>query len=414
MNFCSSSGAGPPDQILQPVVGHRRLVQSVQGEPGGARFGLGEYRRREILGPGDLRRLRDEQLVPEALGGGERLIPYRGAVVGAGDRDRHPAVVRDQRDVDRLGVHREPVPAQPDRLAAVGVQVDPVPQRPARLLAGGLDPPHQLLGPDLVAEGTQLVGDRAQLRHHRIGDEVGVHLVERRQPGHPPMHADQDPLRRRHHPVGAAGPVVEQRLLARRERLVDVGTPGRQLGEEVVELAEAGLKVLDLQQQPTQLLVATLGGVGHRQRPGHRLAEQGELGREPGPALHRQQFAAAPVQGGPGPVHAAEHLADPGQDPGPHGGVGDLQRADHLGHHLQRLALLGEPLLHRGRVGGRADRAGVGDQPVHLGVVSGERVVAFQEADRPTRRSAAPRRGPAAPGTRSARRPRRGWRWRAR
>ena len=34
--------------------------------------------------------------------------------------------------------------------------------------------------------------------------------------------------------VGAAGPLVEQRLLAAGERLVDVGTPGGQLGEEVV------------------------------------------------------------------------------------------------------------------------------------------------------------------------------------
>ena len=399
----SHSVQGGQDQVRVVVV-HAALVPLVVpglGGPPNQILGvrLVEQRGGQVLGAVDLGRLGDQQLLPEGLRLLERRIAHRRPVVGGGDRECHPAVQRrrvgracraagreDHGEVDRLGVHCEGVPAEADRLAAVRVQVEPVAQGAASLLARGLELAGQLLSANLVAQGAQLVGDAAYLRHHRVGGEVGVHLVQRAQRAEPAANGGHDPLGRVDQPVRPAGPLVQQRLLARGERLVDIGTLGAQLGEEVVELAEPGLQVFQLEHQPAKLLVAALRRVGDRQRAGYRLAEQGELGGERGPALDRGQLPAPSVQYGPCLVHRGQHLADPFQDRGAHRGVGDLQRADHLGDHLQPAGLLGQALGHRrGRRHGR-DRPGLGLQPRDLGVVAGEGVVPTQEPDRPLRR----------------------------
>src|SRR5690606_36969269 len=98
-------------------------------------------------------------------------------------------------------------------------------------------------------QGAQLVGDAAQPVHHRVGGEVGVHLVRRAEGGGAAADAGQDAVGRLDEAVGAAGALVQQRLLAGRERLVDLGALGLQLGEEVVQVGEAGLEGLQPQQQ---------------------------------------------------------------------------------------------------------------------------------------------------------------------
>src|SRR3712207_8624835 len=57
---------------------------------------------------------------------------------------------------------------------------DALPICPAGLLPGGFDPPLQLLGAHLVAQGAQVPGDATQLGDHRVGDEVRVDLVDRK------------------------------------------------------------------------------------------------------------------------------------------------------------------------------------------------------------------------------------------
>jgi hypothetical protein len=247
--------------------------------------------------------------------------------------------VRNEGQLDRAGVDREPVPPEPDRPAVVAVQVEAVAQRPPGLLAGGLDPALQLLGADAVVEGAQLLGDPAEPRDHRVGGEVGVDLVRRPEGRGAAADAGQDAVGRLGEPVGAAGALVQERLLAGRERLVDLGALRLQLGEEVVQFAEPGLQRLQAEEQPAELLVAALrrGRAGEGARDG--LVEQAELGGELGAALASQQVAAPVVQDGAGPVEAAEDLADALQDRGPRGRVGQVEVADDPGDDLQALVL---------------------------------------------------------------------------
>src|SRR5690606_23416267 len=120
--------------------------------------------------------------------------------------------------------------------------------------------------------------------------------------------AGQDAVGRLDEAVGAAGALVQQRLLAGRERLVDLGALGLQLGEEVVQVGEAGLEGLQPQQQAAELLVAGLGGGRGGQGPGDGLVEQRQLGGELGASLALQQVAAAVVDDGVGSVGSLEEL----------------------------------------------------------------------------------------------------------
>ena len=137
-------GTGPqPQQHLEDrrgvVVVHASLVALVVPGLGRAahhvehvrvvRHPVGEHRRGQVLRAIDVRRLRHQQLVPERLRRLELLVPDNRAEVGARDGQRHLAVLRHQRQVDGLRVHREPVPAQPDRLTAV---LSSLPNRSAR------------------------------------------------------------------------------------------------------------------------------------------------------------------------------------------------------------------------------------------------------------------------------------------
>lgn len=60
--------------------------------------------------------------------------------------------MRDQSEVEGLGVDGEAVGAQAEGAAAVGIQVGAVPQGTKGLLAGGLQAPVQLLRTYLVSE----------------------------------------------------------------------------------------------------------------------------------------------------------------------------------------------------------------------------------------------------------------------
>ena len=310
--------------------------------------------------------------------------------VGAGDGHRHVPVVRGEGEVDGLGVDREPVAAEPDGLPSgtALVEVGAVLEGTPRLLPGSQDLAVQLLGAHGLAQFAHLLGGAAQPRHHRVRGEVGVDVLERGQGRDPPVHALQHAGGGGDQPVGPAGPLVHQRLLAGGERLVDVLALVRQLFEEVVELGEARLQVLQLEHDPAQLLVAVVRGVGGRDGPGDGLPQQGELGGELGPALPGEQFLALRLQRGAGPVDPGHHLADPLQDAGAHLGVADVEGPDHLGDHLQALGLFGDPLADRGGGADRLQCLGLLDQPFHLGVVAVEGVFLLQEGH-----GAAPGRG---------------------
>lgn len=362
-------GIGERGEVSGPV-----LVE----EPGG-----------QVLGTVDGGVLGGEQLLPVRPGRRERRVGDRGPVVRPGQREGEalplPVLASGghERQVERLGVDGEPVPAQPDHGPAVRVQLGAVAQGAARLLAGRLQPSVQLLRPYGIAESAQFIGGAADLGDHRVGGEVGVDGVEVLQRGHPPGDGLQHPARRPGQPLRAPRPLVLEGLLARRERLVHLGAALGQLGEEVVELREPRLQVLQLEQQSGQLIVARLRGVGGGQRARDGLPEQRELGGELGPPLLRQQLPAARVERGAGAVRPAQHLGDPLQDRGAHGGVTDLQTGDHVRDGGQPLRHRGQPVGHGGGVPDGLQRPGVRDEPRDVLVVAVEGVVTGEERHGP-------------------------------
>ncbi len=246
------------------VVGFGRRLAYEQGEFGvvqrGERLGppLLQQPGRQILAPVDGGRLRGEKLLPVRAGRLERRVGDWSPVVGPGQCEREPLPGGHERQVERLGVDGEPVPPELDHGPAVRVQLAAVPQRPPGLLAGRLQPSVQLLRPYGIAQFTQLVGGTPNLGDHRVGGEVRVDGVQIRERGHAPADGLQHPLRRPGQPLGPPRPLVLERLLTGRERVVHLTPPLGQLGEEVVELREPRLQVLQLEQQPRELVVTGL------------------------------------------------------------------------------------------------------------------------------------------------------------
>ncbi len=170
-------------------------------------------------------------------------------------------------------------------------------------------------------------------------------------------------------------------LLAGGERLVDVGALVPQPGEELVEVGEAGLEVLDGEQEPAQLLVARGGRVGRGDGGRDGLAEERELGGELGAALPHGEFAAPRRERGPGAVDGGEHFGDAPEDRGAHHGVTDLQGRDHFGQRLQAPLAGVEVPQERVGLGDRSDRLGFAFEFGDLLEVGGERVVSLQVRD---------------------------------
>ncbi len=228
------------------------------------------------------------------------------------------------------------------RLPAVGEQVEPVAQGPPGLLLRRLDPARPAPRPVRRRPGRAArPATRSELGHHRVGGEVGVDLVERAQRGQPPGDAAEDAFGGGEQPVGPPGALVELRLLAGGERLVDVVALGRRAGRRsrrTRRSATPGSPAWSISRPSCSS--HRLGRVGDGQRAGDGLAEQRELGRERGPALGRRAARA-----GGRPAAARARLTPPStsamplQDGGAHGRVGDVERADHLGDDLQPLGL---------------------------------------------------------------------------
>ncbi len=254
------------------------------------------------------------------------------------------------------------MPAQPQGARAVPGEFGAVAQGAVGPAAGGAQPAGQLLGPDPVAECGQLGGQVAEFDGRRVGGEGGVELGRGVQGGQPPVQGVEDAFGGGGQPVGAAGSFLQQVLAAGGERVVDLGAPvGELLAEGRVGVGEAGLQLLDPQQQPAELVVAGLGGVGGGERGGGGLGEQGRLGGELGGGLAGAQLPAAHGECGPGPVEQAEHVGEPVQDRGAGGGVGQVEGADQLRDGLQRLALGAQFEAQRLGLGGGGDGgAGLG------------------------------------------------------
>ncbi len=333
-----------------------------------AGFGGGEDLRRQGLAAVDLRRLRDQALLPVGPGGLELGVLDRLEEVGAGQVEGEAAAARHQGQLERLAVDAEAVAAEPEDGVAVLEQVAAVAQRPRRLLARGLEPALDLVGAHRVADFAQAGRDVAQLGHHRVGGEEGVELVGGRELQRAAAEPQEDPAGCLGEGAGAALALVEQRLLAGGEGLEGLLALLGEPREQLLELAETALQLLELEHQLGELGVAGFRRVGEGERPGDRLAEELELGAELGQALFVEQLLAMPGEQGAHPVDPPEGLGERLQDGGAHRGVVDRQGADHLGEQLEPRAQLRDRL---------AGRLGLGDgrRPRHLGLQLGQPAV---------------------------------------
>jgi hypothetical protein len=265
------------------------------------------------------------------------------------------------------------VRAQADRRTAVVVQVGTVADGARRALPRGDETGGDVGRAHRFVEPAQFVGERTEPADERVTGEVRAHLVHRGQRGRPVCDGGEHAFAGGDHPVDATGPLVEQRLLADRERVGDRG-PARRQRLPLPVVVELRLQVGQAYQERGQFGVAPLRGVGEREGGRHRLVQQRRPGRERRAALGGAHLAPTRVERGPHAVQPGEDGADLFQDPGPLPGVGGVESGDDVGHRAQAVDLVGE--LPAERVGVRAggDLAGGGVQAVEPLVVRRERV----------------------------------------
>ena len=167
----------------------RRLAQSVEGQPGALFLRRRQDLGRQVLAAVDARRLRHHQLIPEGLRVLEARVIHRLVEVGAGEMEGHDGLVRlpppasrrpsgHHRQVYRPRIDREAVATQLEDVVAALVDIAAVAQRARRLLARRLEARVQLVGLHRVADLAQIASQIADLRHHGVGDEIGVERVE--------------------------------------------------------------------------------------------------------------------------------------------------------------------------------------------------------------------------------------------
>jgi hypothetical protein len=356
-------------------------VQACEVEALLAGLGRRQHRRREVLAAVHLRGLGDDLLVPVGAGLVELGVVDRLEEVGAAEVQRHLVAAGQQRHVEHLGVDVEAEGPELDDRGAAVEELEAVAQGPERVLTGARDLRRDLVGLDRGAEAHQALDQLLGLEHHRVGREVGVQLLGRLEGLGPAVDALDDPLGRDHQRLHPRLPLVEQRLLAGGEGVVHLLALGRQLADELVELAEAPGQLLELDQQLGQLLVALLRRVGLGQRRRDRLREQLELGGELGLALARQQLLAHALIGRADPAVVGEHRRDVLEDLRARDRITDLQPADDLGEHVEAVAQRRDLLLDRLQLRGVVELLHAREDPVEAGGDRQQRVALDQEFD---------------------------------
>ena len=354
-------------------VGQRdRTFVALGGEEDGAR---------EVLAPVDVPVLGDEILFPERAGGLELRIAERFEKVGSGEVQRHAAIVRNDAEVERLCVDAELVSPELDRVIAVLKEVGAIAEPTEGILLLGLEARDELVGFDRIAELPKLLADLLQLQHHRVGREVGVRLIERGESPRSAADRREDSLGSRREVRHAALARVEQCLFSSIERVDDFFPFGRDVGQVLVELAEATLKLFEREHEAGHLFVALLGRIGERERRLHGLTEEDKLGPELGATFPLRELLAPPFQRRANTVHLREHLADALEDRGPGSRIVDLQRGDDLTDDLEPGADRIDALPHAVGVGRLLDLRDVAELLLERRGQSGERLGALKETD---------------------------------
>lgn len=143
----------------------------------GGRAVLGEQAGGEVLGAVDVRVLRGQRLAPVGAGALETRVGDGGAVVGSGEGEGQAVALRDQSEVEGLGVDGEAVAAEADGPAAVRVELGAVAQGAPGLLPGGFQSAVELLGPGVLAQFPQFGGRAADLGDHGVRGEEGADRI---------------------------------------------------------------------------------------------------------------------------------------------------------------------------------------------------------------------------------------------
>ena len=311
------------DERLQPatprrISEHRRIV-------------IGKDARREVLAAIHRIRFARQILRPQPARFFERGLVDRFVEIGAGEVNREALLVRHDHELERLRVDREAMVAKFDQLAVATLeQIHAITLTAQRILLRRFDLGLELVGLDRIAERRQLAADIADLLDHRIGGEVRVDLVGGRELGRSSRHALHDPLCRPVEVRRAALALGREDLLARTHGLDDLDPLGRQLGRELVDVGEPALEILELDEQPRELLIAALRRIALRERRGDGLGEQLDLRAELRAAFAGRELAIANIDGRARAIDLTERIRDRLEDRGALRGVVDLERADHV------------------------------------------------------------------------------------
>ena len=178
-----------------------------------------------------------------------------------------------------------------------------------------LEPRLDLVGPHRVAELAQPRGEVAQLQHHRVGREVGVELVGGRERCARRRDALEDALGRLRSGCRAALALVEQRLLARAERLVDLLALVGELGRGTRRTRRSGPRAPRAGPSAWRAARRSVSGVSaSASAPATALAEELELGAELGAPSLAEQLLAAACEHGARAVELPKHLGDALED----------------------------------------------------------------------------------------------------
>jgi hypothetical protein len=339
----------------------RGLAEAGDGEAALAPLGVAQHRRGEELPAVHVVALARQGLVPEVAGLGEGGVFERVEEVGAGEVGGEPAVAREDREFERLRVDEEAVAPELDDVGVVVEELGAVAQGARPLLAGGLEAALHLVGLHRVAERAELLDELAGAGHQRVAGEVGVQLLGAGEGLHAAGDALEDALGGGEEVGGAALALVEERLALRPEGVGELLPARGEVGGELVELAEAPLELLELDSEPGEGGVASLGRVGDGERALDGLREELRLRGVLGAALVGADLLRARLGDGAAAVELAEHLADRVEDPRPHGGVVDLQPRHRLREHGEALIHLVELRADGGEVDGAGHLLGVGD-----------------------------------------------------
>ncbi|MBV6413529.1 MAG: hypothetical protein OMOMHJEC_01347 [Xanthomonadales bacterium] len=317
-------------------LGERRLIAFAQGRgQRGIGFGAPPQPPGEVLGAVHLRGLVRQHLAPDGAVLLGRGLGQLHAVVGAGQLQREPALVVQQREVERAPLDGEAVAAEHQRIAG-GAEFEAIAQIAQPTLLEAAQPAGEFVGLHRRSQRAQLGDLRLGALDQGIAGEEGVQLLGLGDLRDPPRDAVEHPRDRVGEPARALVALRGDLLAARREGLQRGLATGGEFHQEGRLRAEAAFQLLDAAERARERFVDRLGRVRARQQIRQRLLEHRQLGTELEALFLLQQPLAARAQRGANAVDLGVQRGGLAEQGRALLGVGLLEARDQFGQAIQR------------------------------------------------------------------------------